>query len=75
MDLTYSGPQAAVRIPVPGGRPITVERGETADVPDEIGRDLVAAAPDNWTAAKAKPAKGSRKASSDNPADTVEEEK
>ena len=73
MQLTYTGPQTAVRISVPGARPVVIERGDSADVPDEIGRDLLEAAPDNWAAAK--PAKGKRKPANNDPADEAEEEK
>jgi len=46
VKLTYTGPYDEVEIPSAG---VVCKRGETVDVPDELGKSLLEQA-DNWRA-------------------------
>lgn len=54
MKITYPGPSVGVDLLGPNNETIRVKRGETIEVPDKYGKQLVA---QGWHEVKQKPAK------------------
>ncbi len=41
MKVEYAGPHAAVDVPLANGHVITVRRGESADIPEQVAKGLL----------------------------------
>lgn len=48
VTLQYNGPFPSVRIEPSGSAPIEINRGESAEVPDEVADELVARSSESW---------------------------
>jgi len=51
MELRYTGPFAAVVVPIADGTGVEIARGETGEVPDDVAVGLLAQA-DDWAHAR-----------------------
>jgi len=64
MNVRYIGAHDRVLIAMPSGIEVAVARGETCEVPDDLGASLLEQAA-NWEAPKAHPAKAAHAAKED----------